>query len=114
MLVFALGILGVTEASEAVRLMSTVHGSEADPHVLSAVQIVSGCGSERRYFSLLRCGLWAPTDNDSTSDVTDRAALGIAKKHRLFIECLRLIHARCSLPVENVYQSPGVLTKLKL
>jgi len=56
MFAFAFGILGVTEASEAVRLISTVQEVEAEPQVFSAVQIVYGCGSEQRYFSLPRFG----------------------------------------------------------
>ena len=48
MFAFEFGILGVTEASEAFRLISTVHGVEPDPQVFWALQIASGCGSEQR------------------------------------------------------------------
>ena len=48
---FALGMLGVADASDAVRLTSTVHGVEAEPHVFAAVHMAWGSGSEHRYFS---------------------------------------------------------------
>jgi hypothetical protein len=50
---FAPWILGVAEAELEVRLTSTEHDSEADPHVLLAVQIEAGFGSEHAY--LLFC-----------------------------------------------------------
>ena len=50
------GIPGVTEAAFAVRLMSTVQGAEADPHVVAALHIVSGLVSKQTYFLLPPCG----------------------------------------------------------
>jgi hypothetical protein len=46
---FASWMLGVAEAELAVRLTSTEHGSEPDPHVLLAVQSDAGLGSEQAY-----------------------------------------------------------------
>src|SRR6516165_11420329 len=46
------GILGVTEAALAVRLMSTVQGAEADPHVVLELHIPCGLDSEQRYLLL--------------------------------------------------------------
>src|SRR6516162_5962166 len=54
-LALAPGIPSVTEAAFAVRLTSTVQGSEADPHVVAALHIVSGFGSKQTYF-LPPCG----------------------------------------------------------
>src|SRR5215471_15289107 len=45
----ASGMLAVTEAALAVRLMSTTQGSEADPHVVLALHIPCGFDSEQRY-----------------------------------------------------------------
>ena len=53
-------MLGVAEAEPAVRLTSTEQGSEADPHVLLAVQIDAGFGSEQAY--LLFCA-WTVSAN---------------------------------------------------
>jgi hypothetical protein len=62
---FAFGILGVAWAAEAVRLMSTVHGAEADPQVLLALHRAAGLGSEQAYLlPLLDCA-WPPTELDS-------------------------------------------------
>jgi hypothetical protein len=62
-------ILGVAEAElPPRRLMSTVQGTELDPHVFSALHMLSGCGSEQIYFLLLRCSSWAamkPTSRKS-------------------------------------------------
>src|SRR5208282_1298042 len=55
MFAFAFGIAGVTEASEAVRLISTVQGVELDPQAFSAVHAFPGFGSEQRYCSRPRC-----------------------------------------------------------
>jgi len=52
---FAFGILGVASAAEAVRLMSTVHGAEADPQVLLALHRAAGLGSEQAYLLLRDC-----------------------------------------------------------
>jgi len=50
---FASWMLGVAEAEFDVRLTSTEQGSELEPHVLLAVQIEEGFGSEQAY--LLFC-----------------------------------------------------------
>ena len=50
------GIPGVTEAAVAVRLISTAQGSEADPHVVAVLHIVSGFVSKQTYFLLPPCG----------------------------------------------------------
>jgi hypothetical protein len=85
---FASGIAGVADAEEAVRLISTVHGVEVDPHVFFAVQIVSGCGSEQRYFSLPRCCSWATISEDSKRHATDAAKYRIANTLRVSIASL--------------------------
>jgi hypothetical protein len=48
---FALGfaMLAVAVAEFAVRFTSTVHGSEADPHVFSALQRLAGFASAQAY-----------------------------------------------------------------
>src|SRR5271154_1900768 len=48
-------MLGVAEAEFAERLTSTEHGSELEPHVLLAVQIEAGFGSEQAYLLFLFC-----------------------------------------------------------
>jgi hypothetical protein len=42
---FALGMLGVADAELSVRFTFTLHGLEADPHVLAAVHIWAAFGS---------------------------------------------------------------------
>ena len=51
------GILGVEAAELPVRFTSTVHGSEADPHVLPAVQSCSGCASLQAYLLFFDCAV---------------------------------------------------------
>jgi hypothetical protein len=67
---FAFGIAGVTAASEAVRLISTVQGVELDPHEFSATHAFSGFGSEQRYVSRPRCFSWDTANEDSKSNMT--------------------------------------------
>jgi hypothetical protein len=59
---FAPGMLGVAEAAWEVRLTSTEHGSEDDPHVVAAVQSAVGSGSRQAYaffFCAWADSLWA-------------------------------------------------------
>jgi hypothetical protein len=48
-LLSALGILGFTLAESAPLLMSIVHCDEAEPHVLAALHMFSGCVSPHAY-----------------------------------------------------------------
>jgi hypothetical protein len=59
---FAPWTLGVAEAEFAVRLTSTEHDSEADPHVLLAVQSDAGFGSEHAYLLFLRLTCFGDQD----------------------------------------------------
>jgi hypothetical protein len=70
-------MLGVAEAEFAVRLTSTEQGSEADPHVLLALQIDAGFGSEQAY--LLFCA-WIVSANRTS---------GIANKVHRIAKCRR-------------------------
>jgi len=45
----ALGILGLTLEELTDRVMSTVHGEDAEPHVFAALHMLSGCGSSQAY-----------------------------------------------------------------
>jgi hypothetical protein len=47
---FAFGMLGVADAALAVRFTSTLHGLEAEPHVLAAVHSCSGFGCVHTFF----------------------------------------------------------------
>jgi len=49
---FAFGMLGVTEDESEVRLTSTLHGVEADPHVLSALHRLAGFACEQAFLLL--------------------------------------------------------------
>src|SRR5580692_2189829 len=48
-LFFALGIPGFTFAELADLVMSIVHGDEAEPQVLAALHLLSGCSSSHTY-----------------------------------------------------------------
>src|ERR1700742_2497271 len=48
-LFFALGIPGFTLAELADLVMSIVHGDEAEPQVLAALHMLSGCASSHTY-----------------------------------------------------------------
>src|SRR4029077_9002476 len=86
---FAFGILGVAEASEAVRFTSTVHAVPEAPHVFSALQMASGFGSEQRYFSLPRCCSCANVNEERSSTNARAARCWVAIKYCFFIiECL--------------------------
>src|SRR5215472_18157723 len=45
----ALGILGLTLEELTDRVMSTVHGEDAEPHVFAVLHMLSGCGSSQAY-----------------------------------------------------------------
>jgi hypothetical protein len=82
---FPFGMLGVAEASEAVRLISTVHGVEAEPHVFSAVHMDCGLGSEQRYFSAPRSCSWATVKEERARTIDSAARYWGAKMHSVFI-----------------------------
>lgn len=48
-------MLGLTLEEPTDRVMSTVQGEEAEPHVLAGLHMLSGCGSSHAY--LLFCAL---------------------------------------------------------
>ena len=80
----AFGMLGVAEASEAVRLISTVHGVEAEPQVFSAVQTDCGLGSEQRYFSGPRICSCATVKEEQTRTMVSTAKCWGAKMYFVF------------------------------
>ena len=49
-------MLGLTLEELTDRVMSTLHGEVADPHVLAALHMLSGCGSSQAYL-LFFCAL---------------------------------------------------------
>src|SRR5262249_27634247 len=55
-------IPGVTEAALPARLMSTLQGAEADPHVVSALHICPGSCSEQTYLLLSFSFSFAPME----------------------------------------------------
>ena len=99
---FAFGVLGVAEASEAVRLISTVHGVEADPHVFSAVHMDCGLGSEQRYFSGPRICSCATVKKERTRTIANAARCWGARMHRVFIVVFPRPSSRQAFPASRV------------
>jgi hypothetical protein len=114
-LLLALEMLAVVDAPSDVRFTSTVQGEEADPHVFAALHSCSGLGSEQAYLPFIDWAATKPVNsgNNSTSDVqvlSMQRSTGYRVHHLLYAHFFsrRLVNARSSFPIDNVYQLPGV------
>ncbi len=65
-------MLGVEEAALAVRFTSTLHGLEADPHVLAPTHICAGLASSQAYLLFCACAVTLPDSKVKASNGAEK------------------------------------------